>query len=349
MQAAVLHGARDLRIESRPAPDPGPGDVVVEVSHCGVCGTDLHMVIEGWGRPGTVGGHEWSGRVVAVGPGVDDVAVGAAVVGGPAVACGTCAACRDGRPSLCVERGAAGTEGNDGAFARFVRADHRSVMEVHGAMDLRVAALAEPLAVSLHAVTRSSARPGDRVLVSGAGPIGALAVVALRARGITDVVVSEPRRTRRDLAGALGAEVIEPAALETVTVAEPHRVVADPFDAAIECSGKHLAMEAALCQLRRGGTLVLVGTGMQPPTFDPNRILLNELVVTGAYEYDAGGFDEALDILASGELDVATLLAPDDVPLTGLLTAMEDLADGHIAGKVMVAPGLSGDDRRETR
>ena len=93
MQAAVLHGARDLRVESRPAPDPGPGDVVVEVSHCGVCGTDLHMVIEGWGRPGTVGGHEWSGRVVAVGSEIDDVAVGAAVVGGPAVVCGTCAAC----------------------------------------------------------------------------------------------------------------------------------------------------------------------------------------------------------------------------------------------------------------
>jgi 2-desacetyl-2-hydroxyethyl bacteriochlorophyllide A dehydrogenase len=248
-----------------------------------------------------------------------------------------------------VDRGAAGAEGNDGAFARFVRVDHRTVVEIPGGLDLRVAALAEPLAVSLHAVTRSNARPGDRVLVIGAGPIGALAVIALRARGITDLVVSEPRRTRRALARALGAEVIEPDALETISIAEPHRVVAEPFDAVVECSGKREAMEAALCQLRRGGTLVLVGTGMEPPTFDPNRILLNELVVTGAFEYDTGGFDEALHILASGELDVATLLAPDDVPLSGLLAAMEDLAAGNIAGKVLTAPGLSGDDRRESR
>jgi threonine dehydrogenase-like Zn-dependent dehydrogenase len=108
-----------------------------------------------------------------------------------------------------------------------------------------------------------------------------------------------------------------------------------------------MAMEAALCQLRRGGTLVLVGTGMQPPTLDPNRILLNELVVTGAYEYDAGGFDEALNLLASGGLDLTPLLAPDDVPLTSLLTAMEDLAAGHIAGKVLVAPGLPDDEPQE--
>ncbi len=349
MQAAVLHGVGDLRVEDRPTPRPGPLDVVVQVSHCGVCGTDLHMVIEGWGRPGSVGGHEWSGRVVAVGSEVDDLDVGAAVVGGPAVACGACTACRAGRPSLCSDRGAAGDSQRDGAFADLVCVDHRTVVAVPDGLALRAAALAEPLAVSLHAVTRSDARPGDRVLVTGAGPIGLLTVAALRARGITDVVVSEPSPQRRDLAVALGAEALEPAELETVSIAEPFRIVAAPFDAAIECSGKPAAMEAACCQLRRGGTLVLVGTGIESPDLDPNRILLNELVITGAYEYDAGGFDEALSLLASGPIDVDPVLAADDVPLDGLLRAMEGLATGRISGKVLVAPTGRSDGQRPPR
>ncbi len=347
MQAAVLHGARDLRIERRPAPRPGPQDVVVEVSHCGVCGTDLHMVIEGWGRPGTVGGHEWSGRVVAVGSDVDGLGVGAAVVGGPAVVCGTCPACRAQRPSLCRDRSGAGEQQRDGAFADLVCVDHRTVVTVPQDLSLRRAALAEPFAVALHAVTRCGAGPGDRVLVTGAGPIGLLTVAALRARGITDIMVSEPTESRRELAVALGAEAREPGDLETISIVEPFRIVAEPFDAAIECSGKPAAIVAASCQLRRGGTLVLVGTGIESPDLDPNRILLNELVITGAYEYDANGFDEALALLASDRVDLGPVLGAD-VPLDGLFTAMLDLATGRLAGKVLVAPAGTIDDPEVT-
>lgn len=340
MPAAVLYGPRDLRIEQRDVPTPGDGEIVAEVSHCGVCGTDLHMVVEGWGRPGSVGGHEWSGRVVAVGAGVHTITVGTAVVGG-STSCGDCAPCRGHRPSLCEARAVAGQDSPDGAFALFVKADQHTVIPVPDGLDLRTAALAEPLAVSLHAVTQSGVGPGARVLVTGAGPIGALTIVALRARGVSDVVVSEPRAERQELARRLGATVVDPETLETITIVEPHRIVDDPFDAVIECSGKSGAMDAALCQLRRGGTLVLVGTGIDSPSFDPNRILLNELVVTGAFEYDAGGIDEALRLLAGGDLDVGPLLRTDDVPLEGLLAAMEDLAAGRIAGKVLVSPNRS--------
>ena len=174
-------------------PQPGPGDVLVEVSHCGVCGTDLHMVVEGWGTPGTVGGHEWSGTVVDTGADVTGLAVGDLVVGGPPPGCGRCEPCLAGRSCLCLARSQPGSgTGPDGAFAPFVRADHRAVVRIPDGLDLRTAALAEPLAVSLHAVTRADVRPGQRVLVTGAGPIGTLAVVGLRARGIDDIVVSEP-------------------------------------------------------------------------------------------------------------------------------------------------------------
>ncbi|MGH9135984.1 MAG: zinc-binding dehydrogenase, partial [Acidimicrobiales bacterium] len=115
-------------------------------------------------------------------------------------------------------------------------------------------------------------------------------------------------------------------------------VVDDAVDVVLECSGAATAMEAGLAQLERGGTLVLVGAGMEPPRFDPNRILLNELVVTGAYEYDADGFDRALELLASGALPVDRLLEPDDVPLDETLDAMRRLAAGALPGKVLIAP-----------
>lgn len=341
MRAAVLQGPGDLRIEERAVPVPGPDEAVVEVSHCGVCGTDLHMVIEGWGQRGSVGGHEWSGRVVAVGDGVRSVAVGDAVVGGPPPECGTCPPCRADRPSLCEGRVTPGTTVEEGAFATYVRAHERSLVQLPDTLDLRTAALAEPLAVALHGVTRSGVRPGQRALVTGAGPIGALAIAALRARGVSDIVVSEPNPARRALAARLGAtSVVEPQDLEVPSIAEPRLVAAGAVDVALECSGKAAAMVAACAQLRRSGTLVLVGTGIESPRFDPNRILLNELVVTGAFEYDAGGLREAVELLATGVVDTEALAEPDDVPLHGLLTAMEALAAGSIAGKVLVNPRL---------
>lgn len=344
MSAAVLHGPGDLRVEDRPVPQPGSDGVLVEVSHCGVCGTDLHMVVEGWGRPGSVGGHEWSGTVVATGSDVSSVLVGHTVVGGPPPGCGRCDLCLAGRTCLCLDRVQPGGAGADGAFAPFVLAGQRSVHRIPDGLDLRTAALAEPLAVALHAVTRTDVRPGQRALITGAGPIGALAIVALRAQGIDDIVVSEPSPARQDLARRLGAAVVVPEELEVPSVAEPSRIVDGAFDLSLECSGRAPAMEAACAQLKRGGTMVLVGTGVAAPRFDMNRILLNELVVTGAFEYDDGGIPDALELLASGAADVAELVEPRDVPLDGLLTAMADLAAGRIAGKVLVSPsGSQGD------
>ena len=171
------------------------------------------------------------------------------------------------------------------------------------------------------------------------GPIGALTIAALRARGVSDVTCAEPSGRRRALARAVGATATcDPADLEVPSIAEPGRAVDNAVDVVLECSGKRAAMEAGLAQLVRGGTLVLVGAGIDPPRFDPNRILLNELVVTGAFNYDAGGFEEALALLASGDLPVDELLEPEVVRLDGLLDAMVGLAEGRVAGKVLVRP-----------
>ncbi|HVM41705.1 MAG TPA: alcohol dehydrogenase catalytic domain-containing protein [Acidimicrobiia bacterium] len=339
MAAAVAHGPRDLRIEDVPVEAPAPGTVVVEVAYCGVCGSDLHAVLDGWGRPGSIHGHEWSGRVVAVGDGVDRWHEGDAVVGGPAPTCGRCGPCRAARPSLCIERPTPMAEASKGAYAAFKVAGADELWAVPDGLDLRTAALTEPLAVALHAVTRSGVAPGQRALVMGAGPIGALVITALRAVGVDDVTVCEPNPLRRDLALEIGAhEVVEPDEIDVPSMFEPLRLPDRPFDVALECSGKGVAMEAAITQVGKGGTFVLVGAGIDQPRFDPNRILLNELIVTGAYEYDATGFDDALALLAAGRIPVDDLVEADDVALPDLLDAMERLAAGDIAGKVMVTP-----------
>jgi L-iditol 2-dehydrogenase len=338
MPAAVYRAKGELDIEERPVPDPGPGEVLVEVSHCGVCGSDLHMVLDGWGHPGRVGGHEWSGRVAAVGPGVNGWDLGAPVVGGNPVGCGACAYCAAGRPSLCQGRDpVAGDDGHEGAFARYVLTAAAGLLPVGESLALRTAALTEPLAVALHALTRSAVVPGERVLVTGAGPIGLLAVAALRAAGVDDVVVSEPATTRRKRALAVGASAaVLPEDLDAPAM--PMDAVAQPFDVVLECSGRADAMESGLAQLQRTGRLVLVGAGIRRPKLDNNRILLNELVITGAFNYDDGGFASALALLASDALPVDLLVEPDDVPLSGLLDAMHKLATAELAAKVLVAP-----------
>jgi threonine dehydrogenase-like Zn-dependent dehydrogenase len=207
-------------------------------------------------------------------------------------------------------------------------------------MSLRVAALAEPLAVALHGLTRGGVRSGQRVLVTGAGPIGTLSVAAARARGVTDIVVSEPHPKRRALAERLGATVVMPD--ELVTPASPGDVVAEPFDVVLECSGNSRAMESGLSQLQRGGTLVLVGAGMHRPKFDNNRILLNELVITGAFIYDADGFDRALELLADPSFPSDALIESEDVALDDILGAIEGLHEGELAAKVMIVPNRGG-------
>jgi threonine dehydrogenase-like Zn-dependent dehydrogenase len=339
MPAAVLHGLRDVRVEARPVPVPGPNEVVLEVSHCGICGSDLHFMLEWGGRSGRIEGHEYSGRIAALGPGITGWEIGDEVVGGPSPRCGKCRYCLDGRPSLCAQRDRVGTGESDwqGAFAKYTKLHVDELLRVPDGLSLRHAALAEPLAVSLHGISRAGGpEAGRRWLVTGGGPIGYLAVAALRAHGVDDIVVSEPHAKRRALCASLGATTVDPSELQAPSF--PHDMVDDPFDVALECSGHREAMEAALSQLRRGGTLVLVGAGIRAPRFDPNRILLNELMITGSFVYDFDGFPRALELLASGKLPLDLLVEPDDVPLDGLLDAAIQLGDGGRAAKVMVVP-----------
>lgn len=344
MPAAVFMGLRAVEVEDRPVPAIGPDELLVEVSHCGICGSDLHFLVEWGGRAGAIEGHEWSGTIVARGDRVTAWSVGDRIVGGPSPKCGRCEYCLALRPSLCSERGRVGADDDNdwqGAFAGFKKVKASQVLRIPDGLSMKHAALAEPMAVALHGITRGGgARPGTRWLVTGGGPIGFLSVAALTARGVDDVVVSEPHERRRSLCERLGARVVHPD--ELPSPAMPHDMVDEPFDVVLECSGNNQAMESGLAQLKRGGTLVMVGAGIRRPKFDNNRILLNELVITGAFVYDHDGFPQALELLASGKVPLDVLVEPDDVPLAGLLDAAIGLHEGDLAAKVMVVPNTGG-------
>ncbi len=344
MAAAVYRSPGVLAVEERPVPRPGPDQLVVRVHSCGICGSDIHQLRDGWGsKPGTVAGHEWSGTIAAVGEEVTGWSVGERVVGGASPKCGTCRRCREGKPSQCENRALMTGEHNDGAFAEFILCRAAGVLRLPEGLSARHAALAEPLSVALHGITRSGVAPGDTVMVFGAGPIGALSIAALRAMGITDVTVVEPHEARRRLAADLGARaVIDPADLEVFPSWEPERLSSRPVHVVLECSGHKAAIEAGFHQLRRGGILVMVGAGIDHPTFDINRMILNELTVTGSFVYDLGGFERALELLASDGFPADLLIEPTAVPLDAIGQALEDLAVGRIAGKVMVVPEVSG-------
>ena len=163
-------------------------------------------------------------------------------------------------------------------------------------------------------------------------------VAARRAHGVADITVSEPSDLRRQQALAVGAgRVVPPDALETPPMALP---VTEPYAVVFECSGQASALEAGLGQLDYAGTLVVVGTGFEPPRMNQNRMIILELEIIGAYNYNDDGFGPALELLDSGGLPLQALIEPDDIPLGGVMGSMERLARGEIPSKVLVQPGL---------
>ena len=322
-------------------PHPGPDEVVVRVHSCGICGSDIHQLRDGWGLPpGVIAGHEWSGTIAAIGDDVTNWSVGELVVGGSSPRCGTCRRCLEGKPSQCENRNDMTSTHSDGAFAEYILCRAAGVLRLPDGLAATARGTGRTALgghARHHALERAA---GDSVMVFGAGPIGALSIAALHAMGIDDVTVVEPHPGRRELAAKLGAkEIVDPSELEVFPSWEPERQSTRAVHVVLECSGHRSAIEAGFSQVARGGILVMVGAGIDHPTFDINRMILNELTVTGSFVYDLGGFEKALEMLASDGFPCELLIDPDDIALDGIRDALENLAVGRIAGKVMVAPG----------
>ncbi|MEU6094623.1 L-idonate 5-dehydrogenase [Streptomyces sp. NPDC047079] len=302
MLGCVIHGRGDLRVDELPVPEPGPGEALVAVRYGGVCGSDLHY----W-RHGGVGdfrlrepmvlGHEVVGTVVSYGEGASGPAAGTAVAVHPATPCGVCPECTDGRPNVCRDTRYLGSAARhphvQGAFAARVAVPAGQLRPLPAGLAPRRAALAEPLAVAMHAVRRAGAVAGRRVLVTGAGPIGCLVVAAAKAAGAASVTVTDLLPRALEFAAAAGADTL-------VRADDPDDAgwPAD-VDVAVEASGVAAGLDTCLRLVRRGG--VVVQLGMLPPGRSPfagNLVVSREIELRGAFRFGAE-FDDALRLLAA--------------------------------------------------
>lgn len=355
MRAAVYHGQRDVRVEDVEPRSVGPNDVAIEVAYCGICGSDVHEYAAGpiaipeqephpltdETLPLTLG-HEFSGTVRDVGDAVDDIAVGNRVTVNPAIWCGDCRFCQEGNYHRCVSGGSIGLAGWGGGLAERAVVPASQVVPVPDDVGLDYAALAEPYAVALHAVRRSSLQSGDDCVVFGAGPIGLGIAQTSRLAGARRVYVSEPQDGRRAVADELGMEAIDP------TDVDPVRWVSSRTDGgadvAYEAAGVEPALEAALRTTIRGGEVLLVSVFEEAATIQPNYLMMAERSIVGSIAYRTGPraaeyeFAAVLEAVADGRLDPEPLVTKridlDDVVEDGF----EALTNPDEQVKILVSP-----------
>jgi L-iditol 2-dehydrogenase len=304
VKAAVLHAPGEIRIEERERPRPGPREVLVKVTAVGVCGSDVHYYEHGRIGPFVVEaplilGHESAGRVAELGEGVTKHAEGDRVTLEPGVPCGRCRECRAGRYNLCADVVFFATPPIDGAFAEFVVIHEDFAFALPDELSDEEGALMEPLSVGVWACRKAGVSAGDRVLVTGAGPIGLLAMQCARAFGATDVAVSDVNPHRLELALRTGA----------TRTATPGDELGDDFDALIECSGHPGALTAGIKALRPAGTAVLVGMGPgEEGTLPLSAIQTREIWVTGTFRY-ANTYPTAIALAATGRVDLKAIMS----------------------------------------
>ena len=351
MRALVWHGALDLRLDERPEPDPpGAGQAVVEVAYCGICGTDVHeyrdgpvMIrsgahpLTGVSPPMTLG-HEFSGRVVALGSPTSGMSVGDRVTVDPCWSCGECFWCRRGDYHICRIGGAVGLASH-GALAPLVTVPSSGLVRLPDGVDDRVGAIVEPLAVGVHAVRRSGLLAGDRLVITGFGPIGAAVLIAARAAGAATITVLEPLAGRRDRALALGAtEALDPSAIDVRREVFVRHGRIGP-DVVFDCSGVPALLAASVALVRRGGTVVACGVNHGHAELEVNGLVLYERTVMGSLGYNHD-LARVVDMLAGERLLIdgfVTAVVPFADAVAGAFDALVNDRGAHL--KVLIEVG----------
>jgi len=341
MKSIVIHAARDLRMEERAMPTPGAGEVLIRTRRGGICGSDLHYYNQG--GFGTVRlkepmilGHEVSGEVEALGDGVTSLAVGDLVAISPSRPCHSCEYCLEGAHNHCMNMRFYGSAMPfphiQGAFREYIVAEARQCAVATG-LAAGEAAMAEPLSVVLHAAGRAGDLMGKRILVTGCGPIGQLAVLVARAAGAAQIVATDMTPFTLEMAGTLGADrvhdiVEEPGALDAYAAGKGH------FDVLFECSGAAAALAGAVPAMRPGGTIMQLGLGgdMSLPV---QAMTAKELELRGCFRFHAEFFT-AVRMMRAGRLDVKPLITRT-LPLDDAVAAFELASDRNRTIKVQIA------------
>jgi len=338
MLACRIHAKEDLRVENAEMPPVGPGEVLLKLGAGGICGSDLHYYFEGRNgnfvvREPLIPGHEASAVVAGIGAGVTRVRVGDKVAVSPSHACGRCEGCREGREQLCSNMRFLGSASLfphvQGMFQEYFVMGERQCYPVGGDISLGELAFAEPLAVGLHAVNRGPDLIGKSVLITGAGTIGCVTVLAARLAGARRVTVSDILDRPLAQARTVGADVTLHAARDADALAKPQ------FDVAYEVSGSFAALKTCMAAIKRGGVVVQVGTlPHEPLPFVVNDVMAKEIDLRGAFRWGIE-FDWAVDYLSTRRVDVRPLLS-GQYPLSDAVAAFRAAADKNKSTKVQV-------------
>jgi (R,R)-butanediol dehydrogenase/meso-butanediol dehydrogenase/diacetyl reductase len=343
MKAAVFHAARDVRVEDVPAPTAvGPREVLVQPFWCGICGTDLHeyamgpIVTPSAPHPlnGSVIpqilGHEFSAVVVEIGREVRRIKLGDRVTVMPLLVDHACFYCRRGLDHLCMKMACVGLSYAWGGIAELAVLPETIVTVLPDEVSELQGALVEPAAVAAYGVDTAHVRPGDSALITGAGPIGALAALYAASLGAR-VFVSEPNPSRRALIRSLGvAEVLDPG---TVDVALYLKELHDGagVDAAIECSGNERALQTALASVRSAGRVAQTGLHTRPASIDPMLLAQRDLALIGTWCYPVTDFPRIARLIASGRFPVEKVVTAkigiDDIVEQGFETLLSPAGD----------------------
>ena len=342
MKAAIIHAARDLRIGEAEIPELGPHDVQVRIRAGGICGSDLHYYQDGgFGtvriKEPLIPGHEIAGEVMATGAAVTRVKPADRVAVNPSRPCGHCGYCLEGKPRHCLDMRFFGSAMRfphvQGGFREVLVCTETQAVPIPAGLSLEHAAFAEPLSVCLHAANQAGELMGRRVLVTGTGPIGALAVLVARHAGAREVVATDLADAPLAIAKRIGADHAinvrsDPAALDRFSANKGY------FDVVFEASGSGAALTSAITVARPGAVIVQIGIGGDM-TLPINTIVAKEIQLRGTFRFDRE-FDWAVDFLASGAIDPAPLLT-EIVPLDDAVRAFELAGDRSRAMKVQVA------------
>jgi L-idonate 5-dehydrogenase len=343
MRAAVIHAPRDLRIEEAEIPAIGPTDVKVRVRAGGICGSDLHYYLHGgFGtvrlRQPMILGHEIAGEVIEVGDEVTRVRPGDRVAVNPSQPCDHCRFCLEGKANHCLDMRFYGSAMRmphvQGGFREILVCTEAQAFPVPAGLALEMAAFAEPLSVCLHAARQAGSLLGKRVLVTGTGPIGALAILVARQAGAREIVATDITNAPLALARRIGAD----RALNTASDPEAlTRYKADKgyFDVVFEASGSGAALTGALEATRPAGVIVQLGLGGGEMTLPINLLVAKEINLRGTFRFHEE-FAWAVDFLSARAIDVSPLLT-EIVPLADAVRAFELAADRTRAMKVVLA------------
>lgn len=342
MKGVILHAPHDLRIEEIAVVPPGPGQVRIRIAAGGICGSDLHYYHHGgFGavriRQPMALGHEIAGTVEEIGAGVSHLVPGLRVAVNPSQPCNACRYCHEGLRHQCLHMQFIGSAMHfphaQGGFRQSLTIRAEQAVPVGENVSMAEAAMAEPLAVCLHAARQAGPLLGKRVLVTGCGPIGALCIIVARLGGAREIVVTDVAQAPLSLAQQLGAtHAIDIAA--TPEALAPYASDKGRFDVLFEASGNERALAGALDAIRPGGVVVQVGLG-GPMTLPVNVIVTKELKLHGTFRFDAE-FQLAVDLMSRGQVDLMPLVSAT-LPFERAVDAFELAGDRTASMKVQLA------------